>query len=181
MEDSGEWVQDGHYPECCKAAESVISLGQLKIKARGQNLTCERMHGTSTHNQCHRQMEQNKTASFTGSRRNHRSTEKPLHCAIPYYHAIIQSKILHTPFEIRHTKMHKCIPRKHFTSRLCVCISLMQAIYWSWCNLWLPADLQRPHCKDCSILQFCITQHQKDQAFSNGACRTTYCPGPCHF
>ncbi len=90
--------QDGHYPECCEAAECVISLGQLKIKARGQNLTCERMHGTSTHNQCHRQMEQNKTASFTGSRRNHRSTEKPLHCAIPHYHAIIQSKILQTPF-----------------------------------------------------------------------------------
>ncbi len=35
----------------------------------------------------------------------------------------------------------------------------------SWCNLWWPADLQRAHCKDCSILQVCATQHQKDQAF----------------
>ncbi len=51
----------------------------------------------------------------------------------------------------------------------------------SWCNLWWPTDLQRPHCKDCSILQVCITQHQKDQALSNRACCTTSCPGPCHF
>ncbi len=34
----------------------------------------------------------------------------------------------------------------------------------SWCNLWWPADLQRAHCKDCSILQVCTTQHQKNQA-----------------
>ncbi len=40
----------------------------------------------------------------------------------------------------------------------------------SWCNLWWPADLQRAHCKDCSILQVCTTQHQKDQALSDRAC-----------
>ncbi len=40
----------------------------------------------------------------------------------------------------------------------------------SWCNLWRTVDLQRPHCKDCSILQVCITQHQKYQALSNGTC-----------
>ncbi len=51
----------------------------------------------------------------------------------------------------------------------------------SWCNLWWPADLQRAHCKDCSILQVCITQHQKDQALSDRACCITSCPGPCHF
>ncbi len=51
----------------------------------------------------------------------------------------------------------------------------------SWCNLWWPADLQRAHCKDCSILQVCIAQHQKDQALSDRACCTTSCPGPCHF
>ncbi len=34
--------------------------------------------------------------------------------------------------------------------------------------------------KNCSILQVCIAQHQKDQALSNGACCTTSCPGPCH-
>ncbi len=34
----------------------------------------------------------------------------------------------------------------------------------SWRNLWWPADLQSAHCKDCSILQVCTTQHQKDQA-----------------
>ncbi len=50
----------------------------------------------------------------------------------------------------------------------------------SWCNLWWPADLQRAHCKDCSILQVCTTQHQKDQALSDRACCTS-CPGPCHF
>ncbi len=43
-----------------------------------------------------------------------------------------------------------------------------------------PADFQRAHCKDCSILQVCTTQHQKDQALSNRACCTTSCPGP-HF
>ncbi len=37
----------------------------------------------------------------------------------------------------------------------------------SWCNLRWPADLQRAHCKDCSILQVCTTQHQKDQALSD--------------
>ncbi len=51
----------------------------------------------------------------------------------------------------------------------------------SWCNLWWSADLQRAHCKDCSILQVCSTQHQKDQALSDRACCTTSCPGPCHF
>ncbi len=50
-----------------------------------------------------------------------------------------------------------------------------------WCNLWWPANLQRAHCKDCSILQVCTTQHQKDQALSDRACCTTSCPGPCHF
>ncbi len=34
----------------------------------------------------------------------------------------------------------------------------------SWCNLRWPADFQRPHCKNCLILQVCIAQHQKDQA-----------------
>ncbi len=42
-------------------------------------------------------------------------------------------------------------------------------------------DLQRAHCKDCSILQVCTSQHQKDQALSDRACCTTSCPGPCHF
>ncbi len=51
----------------------------------------------------------------------------------------------------------------------------------SWSNLWWPADLQRPHCKDCLILQVCTTQHQKDQALSDRACCTTSCPGPCNF
>ncbi len=53
----------------------------------------------------------------------------------------------------------------------------------SWCNLRWPADLQRAHCKDCSILQVFTTQHQKDQALSDRACCTTSCPGPgpCHF
>ncbi len=51
----------------------------------------------------------------------------------------------------------------------------------SWCNLWWPVNFQRPHCKDCSILQVCTTQHQKDQALPKGACCTTSCPGPCHF
>ncbi len=31
----------------------------------------------------------------------------------------------------------------------------------SWCNFRWPADFQRPHCKNCSILQVCIVQHQK--------------------
>ncbi len=51
----------------------------------------------------------------------------------------------------------------------------------SWCNLWWPADLQRAHCKDCSILQVCTSQHQKDQVLSDRACCTTSCPGLCHF
>ncbi len=51
----------------------------------------------------------------------------------------------------------------------------------SWCNLWWSADLQRAHCEDCSILQVCTTQHQRDQALSDRACCTTSCPGPCHF
>ncbi len=51
----------------------------------------------------------------------------------------------------------------------------------SWGNLWWPADLQSAHCKDCSILQVCTTQHQKDQALSDRACCTTSCPGPCNF
>ncbi len=51
----------------------------------------------------------------------------------------------------------------------------------SWCDLWWPADLQRAHCKDCSILQVCATQHQKNQALSDRACCTTSCPGPCRF
>ncbi len=51
----------------------------------------------------------------------------------------------------------------------------------SWCNLWWPADLQRAHCKDCSILQVCATQHLKNQALPNRACCTTSCPGPCRF
>ncbi len=51
----------------------------------------------------------------------------------------------------------------------------------SWCNLWWSADLQGAHCKDCSILQVCTSQHQKDQALSDRACCTTSCPGPCHF
>ncbi len=51
----------------------------------------------------------------------------------------------------------------------------------SWCNLWWPADLQRAHCEDCSILHVCTSQHQKDQALSDRACCTTSCPGPCHF
>ncbi len=50
-----------------------------------------------------------------------------------------------------------------------------------WCNFRWSADFQRPHCKNCSILPVCIAQHQTDQAFSNGACSTTSCPGPCHF
>ncbi len=51
----------------------------------------------------------------------------------------------------------------------------------SWCNLWWPAYLQRAHCKDCSILQVCATQHQKNQALYDRACCTTSCPGPCRF
>ncbi len=35
----------------------------------------------------------------------------------------------------------------------------------SWCNLWWTADLQRAHCKDCSIMKVCIIQHQNDQVF----------------
>ncbi len=51
----------------------------------------------------------------------------------------------------------------------------------SWCNFQWPADFQKPHCKDCSILQVCTSQHQKDQALSDRACCTTSCPGLCHF
>ncbi len=47
--------------------------------------------------------------------------------------------------------------------------------------LWWPADLQGPYCKDSSIMQVCIAQHQEDQALPNRACCTTSCPGPCHF
>ncbi len=50
----------------------------------------------------------------------------------------------------------------------------------SWCNFRWPADFQRPHCKNCSILLVRIVQHQKDQALPYTACSTT-CPGPCHF
>ncbi len=46
----------------------------------------------------------------------------------------------------------------------------------SWCNLRWPADLQRAHCKDCSILQVCTTQHQNGQALSDRAWCTTSCP-----
>ncbi len=35
----------------------------------------------------------------------------------------------------------------------------------SLCNLWWPADLQRTHCKNCSNLQICTTQHQKSGPF----------------
>ncbi len=51
----------------------------------------------------------------------------------------------------------------------------------SWCYFRWPAHFQRLHCKNCSILQVCIAQHQKDQALSHTACSTTSCPGPCHF
>ncbi len=44
----------------------------------------------------------------------------------------------------------------------------------SWCNLWWPADFQRPHCKNCSILQVCIAQHQKDQAWLPVAARIKF-------
>ncbi len=37
---------------------------------------------------------------------------------------------------------------------------------------------QRPHCKNCSILQVCTT-HQKDQSLPYTTCCTTSCPGPC--
>ncbi len=51
----------------------------------------------------------------------------------------------------------------------------------SWGNFRWPTHFQRPHCKNCSILQVCITQHQKEQALPYTACCTTSCPGPCHF
>ncbi len=60
-------------------------------------------------------------------------------------------------------------------------LRLFLTTQFKFTNLWWTADLQRAHCKDCSILQVCITQHQKDQALSDGACCTTSCPGPCHF
>ncbi len=44
-----------------------------------------------------------------------------------------------------------------------------------------PADFQRPHCKNCSILAVCFAHHQKDQALSYTAHCTTSCPGPCLF
>ncbi len=43
----------------------------------------------------------------------------------------------------------------------------------SWCNFRWSADFQRPHCKNYSILQVCIAQHQKDQALPYTACSTT--------
>ncbi len=51
----------------------------------------------------------------------------------------------------------------------------------SWCNFRWPADLPRPHCKNCLILPVCIAQHQNDQTFPYTASSTTSCPGPCHF
>ncbi len=51
----------------------------------------------------------------------------------------------------------------------------------SWGNLWWTADLQRPHCKNSSILQVCTTQHETDQALPSTACCTTSCRGHCHF
>ncbi len=51
----------------------------------------------------------------------------------------------------------------------------------SWCNFRWPADFQRPHCRNCSILQVCTTQHQKDQALPYTASSSTSCPGPGHF
>ncbi len=50
-----------------------------------------------------------------------------------------------------------------------------------WGNFWWPAHFQRAHCKNCSILQVCTTQHLKDQALPYTARCTTSCPGPCHF
>ncbi len=50
----------------------------------------------------------------------------------------------------------------------------------SWGNFRWPAHIQRPQCKNCSILQVCIAHHQKDQALPDTACCTTSCPGPCH-
>lgn len=127
VEDCGEWVrerekgretgQERHYPECCQAAESVISLGQLKIKVQGQNLTCERMHGTSTYNQCHHQMEQNKTASFTGSRHNHRKTIALLSTILECHNPIedvahpILNKTLSQTGSVKSTTL-KCNSRK---------------------------------------------------------------------
>ncbi len=46
--------------------------------------------------------------------------------------------------------------------------------------LWWPADLHGPYCKDSSIMQLCIAQHQKEQALPNRASCTTSCPGPCY-
>ncbi len=51
----------------------------------------------------------------------------------------------------------------------------------SWCNLWWPADLQRAHCKDCSILQVCATQHQKNQALSDRAMLHNFLSRPLSF
>ncbi len=65
---------------------------------------------------------------------------------------------------------------KTFNSLLCP-IKFSQE---SWCNFRWPTDFQRPQCKNCSILQVCTTQHQKDQALLYTACCTTSCPGPCY-
>ncbi len=46
----------------------------------------------------------------------------------------------------------------------------------SWCNFRWPADFQKPHCKDCSIMPVCTSQHQKDQALPYTAGSATYCP-----
>ncbi len=35
----------------------------------------------------------------------------------------------------------------------------------SWCNLWWPADLQRTHCKDCSICRFALHNIRKITPF----------------
>ncbi len=51
----------------------------------------------------------------------------------------------------------------------------------SWCNLRWPADFQRAHCKDCSILQVCTTQHQKDQALPYTAMLHNFLSRPLSF
>ncbi len=35
----------------------------------------------------------------------------------------------------------------------------------SWCNIWWPADLQRAHCKDCSICRFALHNIRKIRPF----------------
>ncbi len=44
----------------------------------------------------------------------------------------------------------------------------------SWGNFRWPAHFQKPHCKNRSILQVCIAQHQKDQALPYTAHCTTH-------